>query len=123
MSVNPLQPKIRGLTYPLTIANGGLATSVDFDLVREHVLSVVETRWYERVMRANYGTEDFIFEVLKPALINSQMQSAIENNVPEIEAVNVNGDWTRSDSGLYRIIITYYVEGVLQPPLSFTLSI
>ena len=123
MSVNPLQPKIRGLTYPLTIKNGGLATSVDFDLVREHVLSVVETRWYERVMRANYGTEDFIFEVLKPALINSQMQSAIENNVPEIEAVNVNGDWTRSDSGLYRIIISYYVDGVLQPPLSFTLSI
>jgi phage baseplate assembly protein W len=123
MSVNPLQPKIRGLTYPLTIKNGGLATSVDFDLVREHVLSVVETRWYERVMRANYGTEDFIFEVLKPALINSQMQSAIENNVPEIEAVNVNGDWTRSDSGLYRIVISYYVDGVLQPPLSFTLSI
>ena len=123
MSVNPLQPKIRGLTYPLSIKNGGLATSVDFDLVREHVLSVVETRWYERVMRANYGTEDFIFEVLKPALINSQMQSAIENNVPEIEAVNVNGDWTRSDSGLYRIVISYYVDGVLQPPLSFTLSI
>ena len=123
MSVNPLQPKIRGLTYPLSIKNGGLATSVDFDLVREHVLSVVETRWYERVMRANYGTEDFIFEVLKPALINSQFQSAIENNVPEVEAVNVNGDWTRSDSGLYRIIITYYVNGVLQPPLSFTLSI
>ena len=123
MSVNPLQPKIRGLTYPLTISNGGLGTSVDFDLVREHVLSVVETRWYERVMRANYGTEDFIFEVLKPALINSQFQSAIENNVPEVEAVNVNGDWTRSDSGLYRIIITYYVNGVLQPPLSFTLSI
>jgi hypothetical protein len=123
MSVNPLQPKIRGLTYPLTIKNGGLATSVDFDLVREHVLSVVETRWYERVMRANYGTEDFIFEVLKPALINAQFQQAIEQNVTEVESVNVNGDWSRSDSGLYRIIITYYVNGVLQPPLSFTLSI
>lgn len=123
MSVNPLQPKIRGLTYPLTISKGGLGTSVDFDLISQHVLSVVETRWYERVMRADYGTDDFIFEVLKPALINSQFQYAIEKNVTEVEAVTVNGDWTQSDSGLYRMIITYYVNGVLQPPLSFTLSI
>ena len=123
MSVNPLQPKIRGLTYPLAISNGGLATSVDFDLVSQHVLSVVETRWYERAMRASYGTDDFIFQVLNPALINSQFQLAIEQNVPEVESVTVNGDWSQGDNGLYRILITYYVNGVLQPPLSFTLSI
>jgi phage baseplate assembly protein W len=123
MSVNPLQPKIQGLTYPLTLSNGGLAVSADLDLVRQHVLSVVETRWYERVMRANYGTDDFIFEVLKPALINSQFQLAIEQNVPELSSVTVTGDWTSSDSGLYRVIITYYINGVPQPPLSFTLSI
>ena len=123
MSVNPLQPKIRGLTYPLALSNGGLSLSSDFDLISQHVLSVVETRWYERVMRANYGTDDYIFQVLKPALINSQFQLAIEQNVPEVEAVSVVGDWTSSDSGLYRIIITYYVNGVPQPPLSFTLSI
>lgn len=123
MSVNPLQPKIRGLTYPLTISNGGLSVSADLDLVSQHVLSVVETRWYERVMRANYGTDDYIFTVVKPAVINSQMQLAIEQNVPELDSVTVVGDWTSSDSGLYRIIITYYVNGVPQPPLSFTLSI
>jgi hypothetical protein len=123
MSVNPLQPKIRGLTYPLSLSNGGLSLSSDFDLISQHVLSVVETRWYERVMRANYGTDDYIFQVLKPALINSQFQLAVEQNVPEVEAVSVVGDWTGSDSGLYRIIITYYVNGVPQPPLSFTLSI
>lgn len=123
MSVNPLQPKIRGLTYPLTLSNGGLSVSSDIDLVSQHVLSVVETRWYERVMRANYGTDDYIFQVLKPALVNSQFQQAIEQNVPEVEAVTVVGDWTRSDSGLYRMIITYFVNGVPQPPLSFTLSV
>lgn len=123
MSVNPLQPKIRGLTYPLALSNGGLSLSSDFDLVSQHVLSVVETRWYERVMRANYGTDDYIFQVLKPAVINSQFQLAIEQNVPEVEAVNVVGEWASSDSGLYRIIITYYIDGVPQPPLSFTLSI
>ena len=123
MSVNPLQPRIRGLTYPLTLSNGGLAVSADVDLVREHVLSVVETRWYERVMRANYGTDDYIFQVLKPAVINSQFQQAIEQNVPELSGVTVVGDWTQSDSGLYRVIITYYLDGVPQPQLSFTLSI
>ena len=123
MSVNPLQPRIQGLTYPLTLSNGGLAVSADVDLVREHVLSVVETRWYERVMRANYGTDDYIFQVLKPAVINSQFQQAIEQNVPELSGVTVVGDWTQSDSGLYRIIITYYLDGVPQPQLSFTLSI
>jgi hypothetical protein len=123
MSVNPLQPKIRGLTYPLTVRNGGLATSVDFDLIQQHVLSVIETRWYERVMRANYGTEDFIFEVLNPQLINTQLQRAIQINVPEVDSVDVRGDWSQGDDGLYRVIISYFVEGAPQPPLSFTLSI
>jgi hypothetical protein len=123
MSVNPLQPRIRGLTYPLALSNGGLAVSVDIDLVRQHVLSVVETRWYERVMRANYGTDDFIFQVLKPSIINSQFQQAIEQEVTELSGVTVVGDWTGSDGGLYRVIITYYINGVPQPQLSFTLSI
>ena len=74
-------------------------------------------------MRANYGTDDYIFQVLKPAVINSQFQQAIEQNVPELSGVTVVGDWTQSDSGLYRVIITYYLDGVPQPQLSFTLSI
>jgi hypothetical protein len=123
MSVNPLQPRIQGLTYPLTLSNGSLAVSADLDLVSQHVLSVVETRWYERVMRASYGTDDFIFQVIKPSVINSQFQQAIEQDVPELSAVTVTGDWSGSDSGLYRVIITYYINGVPQPQLSFTLSI
>ena len=123
MSVNPLQPKIRGLTYPLTIADGGLSVSEDLDLVSQHVLSVVETRWYERVMRASYGTDDFIFGVVKPSVINAQFQQAIEENVPELDYAVVKGDWQSSDNGLYRVIITYYVNGIPQPQLSFTLSI
>ena len=123
MSVNPLQPKIRGLTYPLTIKDGGLSVSEDLDLVSQHVLSVVETRWYERVMRASYGTDDFIFGVVKPSVINAQLQQAIEQNVPELDYVVVKGDWQSSDNGLYRVIITYYVNGIPQPQLSFTLSI
>lgn len=122
MSVNPLSPRIQGISYPLQLKNGTLALSRDLDLVAEHVLSVVQTRWYERVMRANYGTDDYIFEVLNPPLINAQVQKAVQENVPELDAVVVNGDWVAGDSGFYRLIITYYIDGAPQPPLSFTLS-
>ena len=78
------------------------------DLHKEH-----KTQWHD----------DFIFQVVNPSVINSQLQMAVKQNVPEVDSVIVNGDWTRADSGLYRVIITYYVNGVPQPPLSFTLSI
>jgi hypothetical protein len=123
MSVNPLQPKIQGIKYPLTISNGGLAVSTDYDLVSQHVLSVVETRWYERVMRASYGTDDYIFQVINPSLINTQLQIAVSQNVPEVDTVEVRGNWRGGDGGLYEVAITYFINGVPQPPLSFTLSI
>jgi hypothetical protein len=122
MSVNPLQPQIQGITYPLKISNGGLAVSVDLDLVSQHVLSVVETRWYERVMRASYGTDDYIFQVINPQLINTQLQIAVQQNVPEVDTVEVRGNWRSGDDGLYDVAITYYINGTPQPPLSFTLS-
>lgn len=123
MSVNPLQPKIQGISYPLKISNGSLALSQDLTLVGEHVISVLETRWFERVMRASYGTDDMIFEVLKPAVINSMLQNAILENVEEVSACTVTGSWISSDSGKYDVTITYYVNGVPQPPLNFVLSI
>ena len=123
MSVNPLQPKIQGISYPLRVSNGNLEIAQDLTLVSQHVISVLETRWFERVMRANYGTDDLIFEVLKPAVINSMLQNAVLENVLEISACTVTGDWTSSDSGKYDVLITYYVNGVPQPPLNFVLSI
>jgi hypothetical protein len=74
-------------------------------------------------MRANYGTDDYIFQVLNPNLINTQLQIAVSQNVPEVESVEVTGDWTQGDDGLYKVLISYYVDGAPQPPLSFTLSI
>ena len=45
----------RGLTYPLQIVNGRLAVSTDLALVEEQIVSVLETRPFERVMRSDYG--------------------------------------------------------------------
>ena len=67
----PLSPSIRGITYPLQVLNGNLQTSVDFALITQQIRSIVETRYFERVMRAEYGIGDYVLEILDPGQINS----------------------------------------------------
>jgi hypothetical protein len=118
-----LSPSIRGITYPLTVDNGNLATSTDYDLVTQQIRSVVETRYFERVMRAEYGIGDYVLEVLDPGLINSAIQFSILQNVAGITDLSVTGDWqTNGEDGLYRVFIQYSVNGVPQPPLRFALA-
>lgn len=119
----PLSPTVRGLTYPLTIVNGNLATSVDYALINQQIRSVVETRYYERVMRANYGIQDNILSVIDPGLINSDLQSSITENVTGLSGVTVSGDWkTGGDDGIYYVFIQYSVNGIPQSPIQFPLS-
>jgi len=118
-----LSPSIRGLTYPLTVENGNLTTSTDYNLVSQQIRSVIETRYYERVMRADYGIGDFVLGILDPGQINSSIQYSILQNVSGITDLNVTGDWiTEGENGLYRIFIEYSLDGVPQPPLSFSLA-
>jgi hypothetical protein len=124
MSVTePLSSSIRGLTYPLTIVNGNLSTSVDYALISQQIRSVVETRYYERVMRANYGIADQILDVMNPGQINSEMQASIYANVSGLSDLSVTGDWkSQGDDGVYHVFIQYAVNGVPQPPMQFTLA-
>jgi hypothetical protein len=118
-----LSPSIRGITYPLTVSNGNLATSTDYSLTTQQIRSVVETRYFERVMRAEYGIGDYVLEILDPGQINSAIQFSILQNVDGITDLSVTGDWqTAGDDGLYRVFIVYSVNGVPQPPLQFALA-
>ena len=118
-----LSPSIRGITYPLTISNGNLATSTDYELVTQQIRSVLETRYYERVMRAEYGIGDYVLEILDPSVICSAIQYSILQNVEGLTDLSVLGDWqTGGEDGLFIIGITYAVNGVPQPPLTFTLA-
>ena len=118
-----LSPSIRGITYPLAVQNGNLSTSTDYALVTQQIRSVLETRYYERVMRAEYGIGDYVLEVLDPGQINSAIQYSILQNVAGLTDLSVTGDWrSQGDNGLYRVFIQYSVNGVPQPPLSFTLA-
>lgn len=118
-----MSPSTRGLSYPLRLENGNLATSTDYALVTQQIRSIIETRYYERVMRAEYGIGDYVLEVLDPALINSSIQYSILQNVDGLTDLQVTGDWeSNGDDGLYRLIIEYYLDGVPQPPLNFALA-
>jgi hypothetical protein len=118
-----LSPSIRGITYPLTVVNGNLATSTDYDLVTQQIRSVIETRYYERVMRAEYGIGDYVMEILDPSVICSAIQYSILQNVEGLTDLSVLGDWkTGGEDGLFILAITYAVNGVPQPPLTFTLA-
>jgi hypothetical protein len=118
-----LSPSIRGITYPLKISNGNLETSTDYELVTQQIRSVIETRYYERVMRAEYGIGDYVLEILDPSQICSAIQYSILQNVDGLTDLSVVGDWrTGGEDGLFIVGITYAVNGVPQPPLTFTLA-
>jgi hypothetical protein len=74
-------------------------------------------------MRATYGIDDFILEVIDPSQVNSSIQYSIKQNVSGLTSLNVTGDWeTSGEDGLYRVFIEYGVNGVPQPPLQFALA-
>jgi hypothetical protein len=121
--ITVLSPTLRGLTYPLTVANGNLATSTDYSLVTQHIRSVLETRYYERVLRAEYGIGNYVLEILDPGQINSAIQYSILQNVEGLSELSVLGDWvSEGEDGVYKIIINYAINGAIQAPLNFTLA-
>lgn len=114
---------IRGLTYPLAIINGNLAVSTDYSLITQQIRSVVETRFYERVMRADYGVGDHTLDVINPGLINSEFQTSIAAYVKNLTSLTVQGDWiSQGDNGVYTVYILYSINGVPQAPINFSLS-
>lgn len=121
--VTVASPQIRGISYPLTVENGNLATSSDYSLVTQQIRSVIETRYYERVMRAEYGIGDYVLEILDPGQINSAIQYSILQNVSGLTNLSVTGNWRAGgDDGIYYVFIVYEVNGVPQAPLNFTLA-
>jgi phage baseplate assembly protein W len=105
------------------VSNGNLATSTDFALKTQQIRSVLDTRYYERVMRANYGIDDFVLSVMNPGVINSTIQAAIRQNVDGLTSLQVSGDWeSQGDEGVYRVYIEFAVDGVPQPPISLQLA-
>ena len=112
----------RGLTYPLQIVNGRLSVSEDLALVEEQIVSVLDTRPFERVMRSDYGFNPDIFSTLEPNAINARISAAVEAEVPSVSNLEVDGGVDTADSGVYQVRLKYSVNGVPVPPLSLALN-
>lgn len=123
--MNPSQsPLVQGLSYPLEIKDGNLATRSDVDLKAQEIRSVVETRFFERVMRADYGVGDHTLDVLNPGQINSEFQTSIIQEVKDLSSLTVTGDWlTSGEDGLYKVFITYSVKGYPSMTVNFSLAV
>lgn len=114
---------IRGLAYPLEVVNGSLRLSSDAQTVEQQIISVIETRPFERVMRADYGLPEKTFDTIEPAAIDAKISEAITEQVGGISDISVKGSWTNSENGVYSIEILYTVSGEPQPPLELSLVI
>lgn len=116
-------PSIRGIAYPLQIENGNLAIKTDFDLKTQEIRSILETRFFERVMRADYGVNDYTLEILNPGQINSEFQTSIMDQVEGLSGLSVTGDWlSEGDNGVYKVIVNYSIDDIPQAPIEFALS-
>ena len=113
---------VRGLAYPLRLKGGKLDTEMDFRAIEDQIVSVLETRPGERVMRADYGFDPKIFDTLEPNAINSRIWFAITTQVPDVSDVEVVGNVSQGDNGQYSIKVLYKVQGMPAPPLELSLS-
>ncbi len=115
--------QIRGLMYPLQVdSKGHLILSNDLAVVEENIISVLETRPFERVMRADYGFNPDIFSTIEPNAINARIWEAVTTQVPAVEALEVKGALESADNGLWAVRLIYSVNGVPAPPLDLTLN-
>lgn len=107
---------VTSLSYPLQIKDGGLQVSTDYDVIREAIYSVLETRPYERVMQPTYGTPDFIFSTYTNSSIVAEMvRIQLEEQLSGVE-FEVTG--SIDDSGTSRLSIQWSVDDVAQAAIT-----
>jgi hypothetical protein len=110
---------IRSFTYPFTLENGGLKLSEDYDVIRERILQVLETRPWERVMQPLYGTPDFVFNAYPSvAIVVERVRISLVTQIAGV-TFEVSGDL--AEDGMCSLTVNWAVDRVDQPPLQFRL--
>ena len=108
------------LTYPLCIRDGRLEVSRDTDVVKDQILSALETRFFERVMQPRYGTPDLVFESHSGVgVVAERTRQTLAQLIPQAD-FDVSGEL--ADSGVYTLRIQYWVARQLQPTLTLTVT-
>lgn len=112
---------IRSLKYPITLEDGGLAVSEDYDVIKEAIFNVLECRNGELIMRHDFGTPNFIFtSVPNPAVICERIRIALTSQIPNVKfqvSGNINED------GIMGVEVQWSLDNIPQPPIKFQLKL
>lgn len=110
---------VASLRYPLCVVDGRLEVSINEDVVRDRILSLLETRPLERVMQPLYGTPDPVFEAHPaPGVISERIHQTLVQAISDVD-FTVTG--VIEETGVYILTIEYTVNGQIQPTLTFDL--
>ena len=94
---------MKGISYPLEIIDGNLATSSDADLLSEQILSWFETYKFERV-QPNYGIPDMVGTSQNYDLLEGIIKSDLIKEFPNVVfSISTQYD----DSGFFVINVQY----------------
>lgn len=109
---------IRGIAYPLTVSEGGLAVATDIELVRQQIFSVLETCRSERVMRPDYGLPDNLFSPIVPGAMGAYVQNLLDQEIPDADFAVGS---TASNSGILELEVRWSIDGAPQPAIGYSL--
>jgi len=105
------------LAYPLKIINGTLQTVSGDDVIRQHIRSWLETELKERVMRLDYGTENFLFETKNDwAIASMDINRSLTKEIPQATfTVSIQTD----NLGNLEVTVNWSTD-IQQTPIVFT---
>lgn len=101
---------LRGISYPLQLnGKGGLKLSTGSDIIKEQIISALETRPGERIMIPLYGMSEHIFNAYGPSVIISDIENQIQRWVPEAKNVVITYDTNAAliDAGKLDVTISF----------------
>ena len=115
---------VRSFAYPLQLdLKGRLVLAEDVSVVEQNIISALETRPFERVMRADYGFDPSIFDTMEPTAINARIWLTVTTYCPTVTDLTVDGGISNADNGVYNALLKYKVNGTPAPPLNLSLNI
>ena len=108
---------ITDLAYPLKIINGNLQTVSGDEVIHQHIRSWLETELKERVMRLDYGTENFLFETKNDwAIVAMDITRDLIKEIPQADFnVSIEAD----NLGNLEVTVNWSTD-IQQAPIVFT---
>jgi len=108
---------ITDLAYPLAIINGTLQTVSGDEVIRQHIRSFLETELKERVMRLDYGTENFLFETKSDwAIVAMDITRDLTKEIPQAD---FNVSFEADNLGNLEVTVNWSTD-TQQTPIVFT---